>query len=259
MSSSVKVKEMSSAETQWTQVLSSSLMGCQDLSAELKVTFCNSFSWLSAYTCSSVSQVPAVHQLSRCWWLMVGAVSNCFPSFYSVRSKIMLYISPVPPFICHIVGVLLAKILSSSAQWSWMKNVETEFGGNRKVALILSQRRGEHSRLLPRNLCLPPHHPATLRGLSSVQFSRSIVSNSLQPHEPQHARPPCPSPTPGVHPNSWPLSRWCHPTISSFVVPFSSCPQSLSASGSFQMSQLFTSGGQSIGITASTSALPINT
>ena len=93
----------------------------------------------------------------------------------------------------------------------------------------------------------------------SVQFSRSVMSNSLQPHEPQHARPPCPSPTLGVHPNPSPLSRWCHPTISSSVVPFSSCPQSFPASGSFQMSQSFASGGQSIGVSASTSVLPMNT
>ena len=85
------------------------------------------------------------------------------------------------------------------------------------------------------------------------------MSDSLRPHEPQHPRPPCPSPTPGVHPNPWPLSRWCHPTISSSVVPFSSCPQSLPASGSFQMSQLFASDGQSIGVSASTSALSMNT
>ena len=93
----------------------------------------------------------------------------------------------------------------------------------------------------------------------SVQFSHSVVSDSLQSHEPQHARPPCPSPTPGVHPNSCPLSRWCHPAISSSVVPFSSCPQSFPASGSFQMSQLFTSGDQNIGVSASTSVLPMNT
>ena len=93
----------------------------------------------------------------------------------------------------------------------------------------------------------------------SVQFSRSVVSNSLRPHEPQHARPPCLSPTPGVHPNPCPLSQWCHPTISSSVVPFSSCPQSFPASGSFQMSQLFASDGQSIGVSASTSVLPVNT
>ena len=94
---------------------------------------------------------------------------------------------------------------------------------------------------------------------SSVHFNLSVVSDSLQPHEPQHARPPCPSPTPGVHPNSCPLSRWCHPTISSSVVLFSSCLQSFPASGSFQMSQLFTSGGQSIGVSALTSVLPENT
>ena len=95
---------------------------------------------------------------------------------------------------------------------------------------------------------------------SSVQFSHSVVSDSLRPHEPQHARLPCPSPTPGVHPNPCPLSQWCHPTISSFVVPFSSCPQSFPASGSFQMSQLFTSGGQIIGVSASASVLlPMNT
>ena len=94
---------------------------------------------------------------------------------------------------------------------------------------------------------------------SSVQFSHSVVSNSLRSHEPQHTRPLCPSPTPGVYPNTYPLSRWCHPTISSSVVPFSSCPQSFPASGSFPISQLFTSGGQSIGVSASTSVLPMNT
>ena len=94
---------------------------------------------------------------------------------------------------------------------------------------------------------------------SSVQFSHSVVSNSLRPHEPQHTRPPCPSPTPRVHPNSCPLSGWCHPTISSSVVPFSSCPQSFPASVSFQMSQPFTTGGQSIGVSASASVLPMNT
>ena len=84
------------------------------------------------------------------------------------------------------------------------------------------------------------------------------MSDSLWPHEPQYTRPPCPSPTPGLHPNPYPLSRWCHPTISSSFIPFSSCPQSFPASGSFQMSQLFTSGGQSIGVSASASVLPMN-
>ena len=82
------------------------------------------------------------------------------------------------------------------------------------------------------------------------------MSNSLRPHEPQHARPPSPSPTPGVYPNPYPLSWWCHPTISSSVVPFSSCLQSLPASGSFPVSQPFASGGQSIGISASASVPP---
>ena len=96
-------------------------------------------------------------------------------------------------------------------------------------------------------------------GGSSVQFSCSVVSDSLWPHESQHARPPCPSPTPGVRSNSCPSSRWCHPAISSSVVPFSSCPQSLPASGTFPMSQLFAWGGQSIGVSASASVLPMNT
>ena len=90
----------------------------------------------------------------------------------------------------------------------------------------------------------------------SVQFSHSVMSNSLQPHELQYARPPFPSSTPGVHPNSCPSSRWCHPAISSSVVSFSSCPKSLPASETFPMSQLFVWGGQSIGVSASASALP---
>ena len=92
-----------------------------------------------------------------------------------------------------------------------------------------------------------------------VQFSCSVMSDSLQPGELKHARPPCPSPTSRVHLNPYPLSRWCHPTISSSVVPFSSCPQSFPVSGSFQINQLFTSCGQSIRVSASTSVLPMNT
>ena len=94
--------------------------------------------------------------------------------------------------------------------------------------------------------------------ICSVQFSHSVVSDSLPPHGRQHARPSCPSPTLGAHINPCPLSWWCHPTISSSVVPFSSYPQSFPASGSFPMSQLFASGGQSIGVSASASVLPIN-
>ena len=95
--------------------------------------------------------------------------------------------------------------------------------------------------------------------INSVQFSRSVVSDSLRPHGLQHARPPCPSPTPRVYSNSCPLSQWCHPTISSSVVPFSFRLQSFPASGSFPMSQSFASGGQSIGASASASVLPMNT
>ena len=94
--------------------------------------------------------------------------------------------------------------------------------------------------------------------IGSVQFSHSVVSSSLWPHGRQHARPPCPSPTPRVHPNPCPLSRWCHPTISSSVVHFSSCPQSIQASGSSQMSQFFASGGQSTEVSAPASVLPMN-
>ena len=103
----------------------------------------------------------------------------------------------------------------------------------------------------PTHLCSCSH--------STVQFSRSVMSDSLGPHEPQHPRPPCPSPTAGVYPNPCPLSRWCHPTISWVVIPFSSYPKSFPASGTFQMRQLFASGGQSIGVSASTSVLPMNT
>ena len=108
------------------------------------------------------------------------------------------------------------------------------------------------------SLCCSPKIITTLLTISSVQFSHSVVSDSLRPHESQHARPPCPSPTPRVHSDSLPSSRWCHPAISSSVVPFS-CPQSLPASGSFPMSQLFAWGGQSTGVSASASVLPMNT
>ena len=105
------------------------------------------------------------------------------------------------------------------------------------------------------NWLIIPVKTVKLDQFSSITWS----CPTLQHHELQHARPPCPSPTPGAHPNPCPSSWWCHPTISSSVVPFSSCPQSCPASGSFQMSQRFASGGQSIGVSASTSVLPMNT
>ena len=99
------------------------------------------------------------------------------------------------------------------------------------------------------------YHPVP----KAPQFSLSVVSDFLWPHGLQYARPPCPSPTSGVYSNSCPLSRWCHPSISSSVIPFSSCPQSFPASGSFPMTQFFESGGQSIGVSASALVLPMNT
>ena len=103
------------------------------------------------------------------------------------------------------------------------------------------------------------HSLPFLHQFSSVQFSRSVMSNSFRPHELQHARPPCPSPTPGVHPDSCSSNQWCYPAISSSVVPFSSCPQSLPTSESFPMSQIFAWGGQSTGVSALASFLPKNT
>ena len=102
-------------------------------------------------------------------------------------------------------------------------------------------------------LRIPRQQQQAAACFSSVQFSHSVVSDCLWPHGLQHTRPPCPSPTPGVYATLCPLSQWCHPTISSSVIPFSSCNQSFPASGSFQMSQLFASGGQNIGVSASTS------
>ena len=108
------------------------------------------------------------------------------------------------------------------------------------------------------DLSAPPYLENKIHSLKSESVSCSVVSDSLWPHRLQHARPACPTPTPGVYPNSCPLSRWCHPTISSSVVPFSSRLQSFPASGSFPMSQFFTSGTQSIGVSASASVLLMN-
>ena len=124
--------------------------------------------------------------------------------------------------------------------------------------MVSSVERNREPRNLPTNIWELACVCVCIHVYASVQFSHSVVSNSLQPHESQHTRPPCPSPTCRVHPNPCPSNQWCHPTISSSVVPFS-CPQSFPASGSFQMSQLFTSGGQGIGVSASTSVLPTNT
>ena len=112
--------------------------------------------------------------------------------------------------------------------------------------------------LWPHGLYSPWNSTGQNTGVGSAQFSCSVMSDSLRPHELQHARTPCPSSTTRVYLNPCPLSRWCHPIMSSSVVSFSSCPQSFLTSGSVQMSQLFASGGQSIGVSASTSVLPMN-
>ena len=125
--------------------------------------------------------------------------------------------------------------------WSWIPISCVSCIG-RKIFLPLSNK-GSPSEAI---VYIELEHP-------SVQFSHSVMSNSLRPHEPQHTRLPCPSATPRVYPNSCPLNRWCYLTISSSVIPFSSCLRSFPASGSFQMSQLFASGGQNIGVSASTS------
>ena len=130
----------------------------------------------------------------------------------------------------------------SSPMW-WES--ETPRGSNRKLSW---------SGCWPHTACLG----TCLLQFSSVQFSHSVVSYSLWPHELQHARPRCPSPTPGIHSHSHPSSQWCHPAVSSSVVPFCSCPQFLPASESFPMSQLITWGGQSTGVSALTSFLPEN-
>ena len=154
-------------------------------------------------------------------------------------------------FFLEKVAILFSRGSSQPRDWTQVTCIAGKF-------LVVSATR-EAPFLSVMNVYLIFTNLPLLCFLHSVQFSRSVVSDPLRPHEPQHARPPCPSPTPGVHPHSCPLRRWCHPTISSSVIPFSSRLQSFPASGSFQISQLFASGGQSIGVSASTSVLPMNT
>ena len=156
-------------------------------------------------------------------------------------------------------------------QWHWIAPPRSLFG-NEGFILPAAQKSSirqpwaVRSLLKKMNKTTSPSRVAYIQWLVhmvdikvSVQFSHSVVSNSLWPHELQHARPPCLSPTPRVHSNSRPLSGWCHPAISSSVVPFSSCPKSLPASESFPMSQLFAWCGQSTGVSALASFLPKNT
>ena len=163
--------------------------------------------------------------------------------------------------------VASSRVLRDKSRWGrWAARTEKRLHHTCGEAGSLGPRRPEtHPRNSSKGTCYRVKKTdtrqflQTLPKLTDVQFSHSVVSNSLRPHEPQHARPPCPSLTLRVHPNQCPLSQWSHPTIVSSVVPFSSCPQSFPALGSFPMSELFASGGQSIGVSASTSVLPMNT
>ena len=166
------------------------------------------------------------------------SLCNKFISFYGF--PLLLSVSQSYPFAFSIYFKLI---------WLCIKNSHEQMYSN-----LLKLPAGLHWH---RHLTYSPAvATVSLSGLSSVQFSCSIMSNSLWPHESQHAKPPCPSPSPGVHSNSRPSSWWCHPSISSSVVPFSSCPQSLPASEFFPMSQLFAWGGQSTGVSALASFLP---
>ena len=147
--------------------------------------------------------------------------------------------------VVHIYSGLL---LSHKKEWNWV--ICRDVGGPRDCQTKWRKKE--------KHISYTNAYMWNLEKWYSVQFSPSVVSNSLTPHGPQHARLLCPSPTPRAYSNSCPLSRWCHPTISSSVIPFSCHLQSLLASRSFQMSQFFTSGGQSIGVSASASVLPMN-
>ena len=149
----------------------------------------------------------------------------------------------------HVVVHGIAKIVTRLSDWTELNWSEIKQWIRCSVKFLVKKK----SLLFLLNTM-----PSSFIHISSVQFTHSVVSDFLQPHGLQHTRPPCPLPTPGVYSNSCPWSRWCHPTISSSVIPFSSCPQSFPASGSFPMSQFFTSRSQSIEVSASASVIPMN-
>ena len=151
----------------------------------------------------------------------------------------------IPSELFHILKDDAIKVLHSIWQQIWKTQ---QWPQDWKKSVFIPIPKKGNTKELPHNCT----------HLSSVHFSHSVVSDCFRPHGRQHARPPCPSPTLGVYSNSCPLSQWCHPTISSYVVPFSSCPQSFPASGSFPVSQFFASGNQIIGVSASASVLPMN-
>ena len=172
--------------------------------------------------------------------------------------------------MCYLIQLLKERKPIRSRPWSTefisplLQEVEDDLKGREWVDICFCLLCYDSPLLAPESHSPSEHHllpSSPLCSLSrTVQFSSVAQSClTLRPYGPQHARPPCPSSTPRVYSNSCPLSWWCHPIISSSVIPFSSCPQSFPASGSFQMSQLFASGGQSIWVSASTSVLPRNT
>ena len=195
----------------------------------------------------------------------------------ALRSMVPIYFNNICSSIFHTLKMCMELTLSCSHPWlsgshPWL-SVRPKYKVWKTTDEILSLPCPRHpldelflegesgwAPLLLKSSLKESYGRKPMMNLSSVQFSHSVMSDSLRPHEPQHARPPCPSPTPRVQPNPCPLSWWCHRTISSSVAPFSSCPQSFPASGkdwSFQMSQFFTSSGQIIGVSASASVLPI--
>ena len=205
----------------------------------------------------------------RYYWLHFTGWGNCGIGFHawdqvtSNQRRLIIWISldPKPQTPTWLVNYVIPQRISIVEEgWEWCNNIYCALRahGDRGQA-------GSFSKLhsLPLWPSLPEPTLSDLScglsdpetGLTSVQFSRSVVSDSLRPHESQHARPPCPSPTPGVHSDSRPSSQWCHPAISSSVVPFF-CPQSLPASESFPVSRLFAWGGQSTGVSALASFLP---
>ena len=175
-------------------------------------------------------------------------MSWIFPTTKHISTPVKIHIGPSHEEWPHQIVI---EILKKVIQVKDVGESHSDFSFKVKV-----QKRSDFCSQWRSNTLIPA---TPSQHLFSVQFSHSVMSNSLRPHEPQHARSPCPSPTPGVYSNPCPSSWWCHLAISSSVVPFSSCPQSLPASRSFPMSQLSAWGGQSIGVSASASVLPMNT
>ena len=206
--------------------------------------------------------IPTFLRSHSCFYLYFLLVTGDNPKWDSalVRGYTIVYILTLWAFALYWVSWRSCQIMSDSL---WPHRLQHQasmpFTISRSLLRLMSIESVMLSNLLilchplDFNLSLGCHF--SLVPLRSDQISRSVVSNSLWPHESQHTRPPCPSPTPGVHWDSRPLSQWCHPAISSSVVPLSSCPQSLPASESFPMSQLFAGGGQSTGVSACSSSL----